>query len=257
MVLVAIFAAGLIASGAVAGVGPLAAFSALSSAADETGTDSTSTDTTETTSTEPTDTGTTETTTSEEAPTSPSPPSGPPTVSSDKPDYAPGERVTLTGANWYSGETVHINVNDDVGQSWTRNVDVIANASGEITDQFNLPDWFVATYTVIANGAISGTVRTTFTDGNIRFATSGPTLTGIAWQRHNGTTCSNPLGGGNSGTGDLTSDPTATLQLGDNNNQSLQLTVPVTASCSVVRQLDRRRERGVHNVWLGQPDNLC
>ena len=40
-----------------------------------------------------------------------------PSIRSDQDDYAPGETVTLTGANWQSGETVHINVNDDASVS--------------------------------------------------------------------------------------------------------------------------------------------
>ena len=39
-----------------------------------------------------------------------------PTIQSDKADYAPGEQVTLSGANWAAGETVHIRVNDDAGK---------------------------------------------------------------------------------------------------------------------------------------------
>jgi photosystem II stability/assembly factor-like uncharacterized protein len=89
-----------------------------------------------------------------------------PTIASDKADYAPGELVTLTGSNWAPGESVNIKVNDDEGQTWSRNVDVTANESGNITDSFNLPDWFVATYSVTATGS-SGTAQTTFTDGNV------------------------------------------------------------------------------------------
>ena len=69
---------------------------------------------------------------------------GPPTIKSDLEDYPPGGRVTLTGTKWQPGETVHITVNDDWGSTWKRDVDVVANADGEITDAFNLPDWFVA-----------------------------------------------------------------------------------------------------------------
>ena len=137
--------------------------------------------------------------------------------------------MTLTGTNWRPGETVSIDVNDDVGQTWRRTVSVIANDRGEIVDQFNLPDWFVATYRVVATGS-SGSATTSFTDGNMQFLTSGPTLTGIAWQRHNDTTCTSPLSGtANSGTGTLTSSTATSLQLGDNNNQSLSLTAPAVA----------------------------
>src|SRR3990170_7872460 len=48
----------------------------------------------------------------------------PPTIQSDKPDYAPGEYVTLTGANWQPGEAVHLFVNDDFGSTWSRSDEV-------------------------------------------------------------------------------------------------------------------------------------
>jgi photosystem II stability/assembly factor-like uncharacterized protein len=76
-----------------------------------------------------------------------------PTIQSDKADYAPGELVTLTGGGWQPGEAVNIVVNDDAGQTWNRNVNVTADQSGNISDSFNLPDWFVATYSVTATGA--------------------------------------------------------------------------------------------------------
>ena len=63
-----------------------------------------------------------------------------PTIQSDKADYAPGELVTLTGSNWKAGESVNIKVNDTYGASWSRNVDVPADSSGNITDSFNLPE---------------------------------------------------------------------------------------------------------------------
>jgi hypothetical protein len=95
----------------------------------------------------------------------------PPSVWSDKADYAPGEQVALSGANWAPGESVHIRVNDDAGETWRRDVDVTADESGAISDQFNLPDWFVAQYTVTATGASSGTATWSFTDGNVNAAT--------------------------------------------------------------------------------------
>jgi VCBS repeat-containing protein len=89
---------------------------------------------------------------------------GTPTISSDRPDYAPGETVTLNGDGWGMGEVVHIEVNDSAGQTWSREVDVTADFFGMITDQFVLPDWFVATYSVVATGEQSGTASTSFTD---------------------------------------------------------------------------------------------
>src|SRR5215216_7931556 len=96
-----------------------------------------------------------------------------PTIQSDKADYKPGELVTLTGSGWMPGESVNIVVNDDVGQTWNRNVNVIADPSGNISDSFNLPDWFVATYTVTATGTQSGVATTTFTDGTVRVRAVG------------------------------------------------------------------------------------
>src|SRR5215207_3682661 len=93
-----------------------------------------------------------------------------PTIQSDKADYAPGELVTLTGSGWKPGESVNIKVNDTYGVTLSRNVDVTANANGEITDSFNLPNSFVSDYDVTATGAQSGTATTTFTDGNLASA---------------------------------------------------------------------------------------
>src|SRR5215210_5195038 len=123
-----------------------------------------------------------------------------PTISSDKADYSPGELVTLTGSGWQAGESVHIVVNDDEGQTWKRDVYVDADASGNISDSFNLPDWFVATYTVTATGTQSGVATTTFTDGTVRVRAVGtagtqPTLN---WELYNNTTCTGTPSNSNS-----------------------------------------------------------
>src|SRR5215210_4375363 len=97
----------------------------------------------------------------------------PPSIASDQEDYAPGSLVTLTGSDWAAGEKVHIYVNDNGGQTWERNADVTANVTGQIMDQFLLPDWFVATYAVTATGSLSGTATPTFTDGTVRVRLAG------------------------------------------------------------------------------------
>ena len=91
------------------------------------------------------------------------------TITSDLPDYNPGATVTLTGAGWAAGESVDITVNDDAGQTWTLNSDPdpVADGSGAFTYQFQLPNWFVANYSVTATGTTSGTATTSFTDLSI------------------------------------------------------------------------------------------
>ena len=87
-------------------------------------------------------------------------------VTTDQSDYPPGAIVTIIGAGWASGEVVHITVNDDVGQTWshTSNPDPVAALNGTFTYQFQLPNWFVANYGVLATGPLSGSASTTFTD---------------------------------------------------------------------------------------------
>ena len=120
----------------------------------------------------------------------------PPSVWSDKADYAPGEQVTLSGANWAPGESVHIRVNDDAGETWRRDVDVTAADDGTISDQFNLPNWFVAQYTVTATGASSGTATWTFTDSNPQSIAVSPASVSVA-QGSNATYTATLTTGGN------------------------------------------------------------
>ena len=93
---------------------------------------------------------------------------------SNKADYAPGARVTLTGSYWQPGESVRIAVDDDHGKTWSRNIDVRADASGRIQYQFQLPEWFVAPYEVTAMGAQSGVATTSFTQSNVSFGSASP-----------------------------------------------------------------------------------
>jgi hypothetical protein len=95
---------------------------------------------------------------------------GSPTIASDLPDYNPGGTVTLSGSGWDSGGAqVHIVVNDDVGQTWQHVVDVAPDSNGDVTDVFQLPNYFVAQYSVQATQqTASGTLTATssFTDAN-------------------------------------------------------------------------------------------
>ncbi|MGE5376114.1 MAG: Ig-like domain-containing protein [Bacteroidota bacterium] len=87
-----------------------------------------------------------------------------PFVTSDKADYAPAEQVTLSSGNWQPGEWVVLYVNDSIGQTWSIATNKQADANGAWTYQFNLPNWFVATYHVTATGEVSGVAITDFTD---------------------------------------------------------------------------------------------
>ena len=92
---------------------------------------------------------------------------GAPTIASDQADYAPGGTVTLTGTNWSGDDSVHITVNDDQGQTWGHVSDPAVPADGSISDAFQLPNWFIATYDVTATGNLTGrTASTTFTDSS-------------------------------------------------------------------------------------------
>jgi hypothetical protein len=145
-----------------------------------TGTDTTATDTTAVTTTDATTTTDTTATTIDASPTDP-PPAAPassplsPTISSDQADYPPGGTVTLTGSGWGPGESVHLFVNDSAGDSWSYNVDVTADAFGGLTNTFNLPNWFVANYSVTASGAAGETATSSFTDSVNLVSVTSPT----------------------------------------------------------------------------------
>ena len=104
-----------------------------------------------------------------------------PSISSNKADYAPGEHVVLTGSGWQPGETVSVFVEDDQNKTWSRNVDVTADGVGSFIDEFDLPEHFVATYSVTATGRQSGVARTSFTDAAATLqGQSNPVCTGSA-----------------------------------------------------------------------------
>jgi hypothetical protein len=84
-------------------------------------------------------------------------------------DYNPGQTVTLTGAGWAPGESVHITaVEDNSTVAWTHtsDPDPVADGTGTFTYRFAIASYFVANYSVTATGVTSGTARTTFTDAN-------------------------------------------------------------------------------------------
>ncbi len=98
-----------------------------------------------------------------------------PTVTTDKPDYAPGETVTITGTGWTPGETVKLSFVQSPAIDTHPDLFAVADASGNILNSqlvMNLLDAGV-TFTLTATGQTSGlTAATTFTDANISSGTT-------------------------------------------------------------------------------------
>src|SRR5215204_6183597 len=116
-----------------------------------------------------------------------------PSVWSDKADYMPGEHVTLTSSGWAPGEAVHVVINDDQGSTWKREADLTADENGGLVDEFDLPNWFVATYSIRATGASGTVASSSFTDGNVSFvadSTSGVSTFQVTYGKWNNGTCS-------------------------------------------------------------------
>ncbi len=152
-----------------------------------------------------------------------------PSIVSDQADYTPGATVTITGSNWGAAEAVHLFVNDDAGQSWSYTADVRADSAGGFSLQFQLPDWFIATYAVTATGASGATASTAFTDGNVTVNSVGASSVAIPWAKYTkGSTCTDVVGppADPSSTGTVTTNAVAAGVAG---GQSLRLTAPATA----------------------------
>ncbi|MBI3243957.1 MAG: Ig-like domain repeat protein, partial [Chloroflexi bacterium] len=144
-------------------------------------------------------------------------PPPPPFIQSDKDDYFAGETVILTSGNWQPGESVHLIVNDVLGDSWRLSVDVLADDNGGFTYQFQLPDWFVAQYHVYAYGVVSGAATTDFTDARswkLPFAGTG---TGSVTLSVSSGTINVPVACGGTGTA-VPGPVTVTSSCGGSNN---------------------------------------
>ncbi len=178
-----------------------------------------------------------------------------PTIQSDQADYAPGATVNLTGSGWQPGEAVHINVNDDVGNTWSRDTDVTADQNGAIQDQFQLPSTFVAVYKVTATGAQSGVATSSFTDGNLTFhgsntpvnAPASWTVSATVYSGNNttpNTTCS---GSGSTKTTTVLGTSSANLAGGVGANDSVRL-----GSVTPVNDTSK-----VFDSWTSGTTDLC
>ena len=92
-------------------------------------------------------------------------PPAPPTIVSDRLDYAPGDTVLLSGAGWQGDTSVRVVVNDVLGYPWIDAASVAVDGDGAISLSFSLPLYFSAIYEVTATGAQTGrTATTVFSD---------------------------------------------------------------------------------------------
>lgn len=93
-----------------------------------------------------------------------------PTITTDKPDYQPGDTVTFTGTGFAAGDTVTITVHEDPTWSYPDRQFVSvtdANGSFKNTQMVVATQDLGVTFTATAVGNPSGLVaQTTFTDGN-------------------------------------------------------------------------------------------
>ena len=152
---------------------------------------------------------------------------------------ARGKTVTLTGANWQPGESVHIKLTDDQGKTWSRNVRAMADASGRIQVRFQVPKGFAATYQVTAMGEQSGVATTSFTDDKVAFRSTFPAPASwtVNYRTHGGgnanrnTSCAT---GGTDGSRTISPDLTGT-SVGIPNKGSMRLgTVSVPTGSTFV-----------------------
>src|SRR5438552_15174903 len=89
------------------------------------------------------------------------------TVATDKPDYAPGQTVVITGSGWEPGETVVLVLHEDPPLDPDLQLTPVADANGDFINTEFIVDVFDigVSFTLSAAGTSSGlTAVTTFTD---------------------------------------------------------------------------------------------
>src|SRR5881396_1129878 len=89
------------------------------------------------------------------------------TVATDKPDYAPGQTVVITGSGWEPGETVNLVLYEDPALDPPLQLTAVADANGDFMNSDFIVDVFDigVAFTLTATGDPSGlTAETTFTD---------------------------------------------------------------------------------------------
>ena len=89
------------------------------------------------------------------------------TVTTDKPDYVPGDWVTITGSGWEANEPLSIVITEILNGSSVYNLESIADGSGDFSNnEFLILETHVGvTFDLTVTGGTSGDVaNTTFTD---------------------------------------------------------------------------------------------
>lgn len=181
-----------------------------------------------------------------------------PTITTDKPDYLPGDTVTFTGTGFAAGDTVTITVHEDPTWNYPdRQFVAVADANGAFTNrdmivqQLDLGVTFTATAVAVPSGFVA---QTTFTDGkeSVQLATvdnAAPTtvtwrVTWLAYQNSSGCSGTIAVNGTTTLTGNTvdagSQAPTA------NGNQSLLITDAVATGTSASQY--------TFNYWSLAPD---
>ncbi|HSQ33056.1 MAG TPA: hypothetical protein VLN49_24550 [Gemmatimonadaceae bacterium] len=100
-----------------------------------------------------------------------------PAITTDKPDYQPGDTVTFTGTGFAAGDTVTITVHEDPTWSYPdRQFVSVADGNGGfvnrqmLVDKQDLGVTFTATAVAVPSGLVA---QTTFTDGKVQAVSVG------------------------------------------------------------------------------------
>lgn len=102
-------------------------------------------------------------------------------VTTDKLDYAPGERVRVTGSGFVPGESIRVMIHEDPHTEFERGFEAVADAVGNFAGEYLVRRYDLRMKFVVgARGLSSGrTAQTTFTDASPgtlgNFATQGLT----------------------------------------------------------------------------------
>ena len=151
-------------------------------------------------------------------------------------------------------------MNDDSGASWTHSADVVATGNGQIAYSFRLPDWFVATYGVVATGDESGTATTTFTDGNVRARSNAPGIVfALNWVEYEDSqNCTGTVDDSDSDptVGFTTGGSSGLFNMGVPNQNSITLQAAATSNAGLVFNGWTGETASDTFIDLGQSDDL-